>query len=68
MKNPTVDPCAWRTLTLLVAASVMASHLSAQTTPATTPATPAEPEEVLVLSPFEVTAEEDTGYVATSTL
>lgn len=34
---------------------------------ATTPKTPSE-EEVVVLSPFEVTTSQDTGYVATSTL
>jgi hypothetical protein len=68
MKNPTVDPCAWRTLALLVAATAMVNPVTAQTAvPAATPAEPAK-EEVLVLSPFEVTADEDSGYVATSTL
>ncbi|RXK53831.1 TonB-dependent receptor [Oleiharenicola lentus] len=52
----------------LFAAAASGQGLLAQTAPAPTPATPAEQEEVLVLSPFEVTAEEDTGYVATSTL
>ncbi len=54
----------------LFAAAASGQGLLAQTAPAPTAATPApaEKEEVLVLSPFEVTAEEDTGYVATSTL
>jgi outer membrane receptor protein involved in Fe transport len=39
---------------------------SAQTSPA--PAAPAAEDEVIVLSPFEVTDSESSGYVATSTL
>ncbi len=41
----------------------------AQTAPAAGPAAPASTEEeIVVLSPFEVTASESTGYVATTTL
>lgn len=52
----------------LIAATATWQGLLAQTTaPATPPAKPEE-DEVFELSPFEVTAEEDSGYVATSTL
>jgi outer membrane receptor protein involved in Fe transport len=53
----------------LFAATATWPSLLAQTA-APAAATPAAPqdEEVLQLSPFEVVAEEDTGYVATSTL
>lgn len=51
----------------LLAASTTWHGLSAQTAPASSPAAPAE-EDVLVLSPFEVSAEDDTGYAATQTL
>lgn len=51
---------------LFVAGSV---HLGAQTAPAkASPAAANEEEEAVVLSPFEVTAEKDTGYQATQTL
>lgn len=51
----------------LFAASATWQGLLAQTT-APAPAAPEENEEVVELSPFEVTADEDSGYVATSTL
>ncbi len=53
---------------IALAALAGAWPLAAQTT-TTPPAAPAPAEEdVLVLSPFEVNAEEDTGYIATQTL
>jgi hypothetical protein len=54
----------------LFAATAAWQGLLAQTAAPAPAATPAgtEDEEVLQLSPFEVVAEEDTGYVATSTL
>jgi outer membrane receptor protein involved in Fe transport len=54
---------------IALAALAGAWPLAAQTT-TTPPAAPAkaEEEEVLVLSPFEVNAEEDSGYIATQTL
>ena len=55
-----------KTLTVL---ALLASTLplAAQTT-APAPAKPEKEEEVVVLSPFEVSAEKDTGYQATQTL
>jgi outer membrane receptor protein involved in Fe transport len=55
---------------LLAASAFWPSLLAQQTTPPASPAASpkAEEEEVLVLSPFEVKAEDDTGYVATETL
>jgi TonB-dependent Receptor Plug Domain len=53
--------------TLVAALASGPSLLAQTTTPAPTNAAP-ESEEVLQLSPFEVTADEDSGYVATSTL
>ncbi len=57
---------------LLIAFAVLAGAwpLFAQTTAPASNATPkkVEAEEVLVLSPFEVKAEDDTGYQATQTL
>src|SRR5688572_12450296 len=52
---------------LLAAAASWPSLLAQTTAPAAAPATPPE-EEVLQLSPFEVNADEDTGYAATQTL
>ena len=59
-----------RTLVLaLIAAGATWPSLHAQTAaPASPVAKKQEAEEVLVLSPFEVKAEEDNGYVATETL
>ena len=64
-KNTLYRHCA---LALLCAAST--SALRAQQAPAAAPAPAAASteEEILVLSPFEVTSEGDTGYTATSTL
>ena len=59
-----------RRLLPLLAASLLAGALtgtaSAQTTAKPAPAATEEP--ALVLSPFEVTADEDNGYAATQTL
>ncbi len=52
----------------LFAATAVWQGLLAQTAPASNQPTPQEEEDILELSPFEVTAEEDSGYVATSTL
>ena len=52
---------------LLAAAASWPSLLAQTTAPAAAPAAPTE-EEVLQLSPFEVNADEDTGYAATQTL
>lgn len=58
--------------TALLASSLLPAIVSAQTTSGTTKPSPSRDEAadnpVLVLSPFEVTGEEDTGYVATETL
>lgn len=51
----------------LFAATAPWQGLLAQTTPAQTPAAPMD-DEIYQLSPFEVKAEEDTGYQATQTL
>ena len=51
---------------LVTAATLVAPVMAQTTTPAG--AKKAEAEEVMVLSPFEVKAEEDNGYVATETL
>jgi outer membrane receptor protein involved in Fe transport len=55
-------------LTLAGAAATIGLSAQTATPPAAAPAAPASEEEVVVLSPFEVTAESDTGYVATDTL
>ncbi len=66
-------PAAFRRL-LTVAGAVVTTGLAAQTAPtssgaAAAPAGPASAdEEIVVLSPFEVSASNDTGYVATETL
>jgi hypothetical protein len=52
---------------LLAAAASWPSLLAQTTAPAAAPAAPPE-DEVLQLSPFEVNADEDTGYAATQTL
>src|SRR5690349_16498806 len=51
----------------LLAAAASWPSLHAQTTAPASPAAPTE-DEVLQLSPFEVNADEDTGYQATQTL
>jgi len=51
----------------MFAAASTGASLLAQTAPAPSPAAPKD-DETLVLSPFEVNAEEDTGYAATQTL
>ena len=48
-------------------ASLLASLASAQTTSAQ-PVTPAATEQVVTLSPFEVSSDQDTGYVGQDTL
>ncbi len=56
---------------LLVTAAAMAETATAQSTAnpaATNAASSGSDEETIVLSPFEVTADSDTGYVATETL
>ena len=63
----------WNTLRNILAAlflSTGAADMAAQTqsTQANTPITPPQPEQVVVLSPFVVNSEKDTGYQATSTL
>ncbi len=60
-------PCGVRSLLTLAGAAVT-TGLYAQTAPAAAPAAPSSDEEIVVLSPFEVTASSDTGYVATDTL
>lgn len=58
-----------RTLVLaLFAATASWPSLSAQTTSASPGAASLEDNDILQLSPFEVTADEDTGYAATATL
>lgn len=54
----------------LLVASASWRELPAQTTkpPAATPPTPPADEEIIQLSPFEVTSVKDTGYQATETL
>src|SRR5688572_6602166 len=52
---------------LLAAAASWPSLLAQTTAPAVAPVAPPE-DEVLQLSPFEVNADEDTGYAATQTL
>src|SRR6478735_8033013 len=52
---------------LLAAAASWPSLLAQTTAPAAAPVAPPE-DEVLQLSPFEVNADEDTGYAATQTL
>lgn len=49
---------------LALCAATLAGNLPAQTTPATTSGS----EEAIVLSPFTVSSEKDTGYKATNTL
>ncbi len=67
MKRLTVRSRAVIGTSVLCLVSVL--RLPAQTTaPATGPASTAATEETLVLSPFVVEAEEDTGYVARDTL
>jgi hypothetical protein len=67
MNIRSVDPSARRSLALLLATMTALVVPAAAQTPA--PAAPTEmDEEILQLSPFEVTAEQDTGYVATETL
>lgn len=57
-----------RLITLLLAPLALASLSPAQTVPpSSTPPTPAG-EEAITLSPFQVRADEDTGYRATNTL
>jgi outer membrane receptor protein involved in Fe transport len=55
---------------LTLAGAAATTGLSAQTAaaPAAAPAAPASDEDVVVLSPFEVTADSSNGYVATQTL
>ena len=54
-------------LAAVLAPSLFAQATGTQTQPATAASTAAE-DEVIVLSPFEVTASESNGYVATTTL
>ena len=51
-------------------AALLSPALIAQTTPAASPAAPdtGTTEDIVVLSPFEVSAESDSGYVATDSL
>lgn len=66
MKSKTDYQTIAYSLLLCAASSV---PLAAQSTaPATTPAAEQEQEEVIVLSPFEVTTEENEGYTAANTL
>ena len=48
--------------------ALLAAGVQAQTAETASAAAPAAEDEVIVLSPFEVTASESTGYVATTTL
>lgn len=48
--------------------ALLAAGVQAQTAETASPAAPAAEDEIVVLSPFEVTASESTGYVATTTL
>lgn len=65
MKSATLRRCLRPLLVLLSATTAVA-----QSVPAVAPATPATSpkEEAIVLSPFEVSSEKDTGYAATETL
>jgi iron complex outermembrane recepter protein len=66
--NPTSRRCAKPVFVLLTTLG-LASTLGAQTTPPATPAaTSPESEELVVLSPFEVNATSDIGYLAQNTL
>ena len=55
---------------LTIAGAVLTAGAYAQTAPApaAAPAAPATEEEIIVLSPFEVSATENTGYAAATTL
>ena len=70
MTSPVSNPVSGRTLPK--AAAVLASILAVASLPAQTAETPASApatdSEVVVLSPFTVSASEDTGYRASSTL
>src|SRR5688572_24587765 len=66
-------PCStFRTATVFGAVLLSSSLAFGQATPQPSPApaatTPEAEEETIVLSPFEVSAETDTGYAATDTL
>jgi hypothetical protein len=62
-RQPILEGC-------LLATTLAALHLGAQTTLSSPPAggTAQTDEDIVTLSPFEVRAEDDTGYVANSTL
>ena len=45
-----------------------AQTAAVKTEPANPPASDTQSDELLILSPFEVTSEKDTGYQATETL
>jgi outer membrane receptor protein involved in Fe transport len=75
--NPTIRPVSpnmkttnmlsWRAVVLAITLTPLAS-IHAQTTSAPPAATPAQDEEVVVLSPFEVTAGKEESYNAATTL
>ncbi len=66
--NPTKHKTVYAALTFAGAALAVGAQAQTAPAPATAPASAETEEEVIVLSPFEVTASESTGYVATSTL
>ncbi|HLP01816.1 MAG TPA: TonB-dependent receptor plug domain-containing protein [Opitutaceae bacterium] len=61
-------PSGVRSLLSLAGAAVTTGLFAQTAAPAAAPAAPASDEDVVVLSPFEVTAESSSGYVATQTL
>src|SRR4249920_648094 len=66
MNTPLVPPCARRMAAMLfVTATTLVTSVTAQTT---APAAAPQNEDVLVLSPFEVSADDSRGYQATQTL
>jgi outer membrane receptor protein involved in Fe transport len=53
--------------TFLLLSSVLAASLSAQTAPSTKPEQPAG-DDVIELSPFEITTDKDSGYRASNSI
>ena len=67
--HTTKDTTLHKTSKTLVTALLFAAGTSwAQQTPAPAATTPPEGEDIIVLSPFEVSAEEEQGYSAATTL